>query len=175
MVRTSKMLSRALRHRPEEFGLRLDAGGWADVDALLRACGLTREELHRVVRENDKQRFALSEDGRRIRAVQGHSVAVELGYAPSTPPPVLWHGTHEGAVESILREGLKKGRRQYVHLSGDFETAVRVGRRHGRPVVLRVDTGRCLLRGLEFYLAPNGVWLVDRVPAEALAVVELRA
>ena len=83
-VRLSKFLSFVLRHQPEAVGLSLDAAGWVEVDALLRACAehgrrMSPEDLAEVVRENDKQRFAFSEDGRRIRASQGHSTDVALG------------------------------------------------------------------------------------------------
>ena len=94
LVGTSKFLSKVLRHAPESVGLRLDEAGWVDVDDLLAAAAgagvaLDRPTLERVVAENDKQRFALSADGRRIRASQGHSVAVELGLEPQVPPDVL--------------------------------------------------------------------------------------
>lgn len=173
LVRTSRFLSRVLRHAPESVGLRLDGAGWAEVDDLLEAArgagvALDRATLDRVVGENDKQRFALSADGRRIRASQGHSVPVELGLAAVEPPEVLFHGTAEGSLDAILREGLRPGRRTHVHLSPDEATAVAVGRRHGRPVVLRVPAGRMHRAGHAFYRSDNGVWLTDHVPAEHL-------
>jgi putative RNA 2'-phosphotransferase len=173
LVRTSKFLSKVLRHAPESVGLRLDEAGWADVDDLLAAAAragvrLDRATLDRVVGENDKQRFALSADGTRIRASQGHSVRVELGLQPVEPPEVLFHGTAEGSVASIRREGLRPGRRTHVHLSADEATAVAVGRRHGRPVVLRVPAGQMHRAGHAFYRSDNGVWLTDAVPAERI-------
>lgn len=143
------------------------------MDELLQAArragvALDRATLERVVGENDKQRFALSGDGRRIRASQGHSVPVELGLEPVAPPEVLFHGTAEGSVDAIRREGLRPGRRTHVHLSADHATAVAVGRRHGRPVVLRVLAGRMHRAGHAFYRSENGVWLTDQVPAEHL-------
>lgn len=174
-VRISKFMSLVLRHQPEKIGLALDSEGWADIDELLlkaqqAGVPVTREILDAVVENNDKQRFAVSADGRRIRAQQGHSVEVDLGLAPAAPPDVLFHGTAAASVESIRVQGLIAGKRQHVHLSPDEETAVRVGTRHGRPVVLRVHTGRMHQDGFSFYLSGNGVWLTEVVPAPYLEI-----
>lgn len=171
LVRMSKFLSKVLRHAPESVGLRLDEAGWVDVDELLAAAAragvaLDGPTLQRVVAENDKQRFALSPDGLRIRASQGHSVAVELGLAPVEPPEVLFHGTAERNLDSIRAQGLIPGSRTHVHLSADEATAVNVGRRHGRPVVLRVQSGEMHRAGHPFFRSDNGVWLTAAVPAE---------
>jgi putative RNA 2'-phosphotransferase len=168
LVRLSKFLSLVLRHHPERIGLELDGGGWADVEELLEKSRqadvpLTRELLHQIVEENDKRRFALSPDGRRIRASQGHSIPVELELTPISPPELLYHGTAARALESIRRDGLTGRGRQHVHLSGDEETALAVGRRHGKPVVLKVEAGRMERDGQRFYRSANGVWLTDEV------------
>ena len=175
MSRASRTLSRILRHTPGEAGLTLGPGGWVRVDDLLkglRSLGmrLTREDIERIVAENDKSRFTFSEDGQRIRAAQGHSVGVDLQLAPAVPPPVLYHGTARTSLQAILVEGLKPQRRQHVHLSRDLETATRVGTRHGKPVVLRVDTAALQAEGHPFWQADNGVWLTDQVPPHHLAV-----
>jgi putative RNA 2'-phosphotransferase len=172
-VRTSKFLSLVLRHRPELIGITLDSAGWVAVSELLRACQahghpLTVDDLRRVVTGNDKQRFSLSEDGEMIRANQGHSVPVELGYSPAFPPEILYHGTVEKFLSSIREEGLKKGSRHHVHLSPDEETARRVGRRRGKPLILKVESGRMHSDGYEFFLSANGVWLTEHVPPEYL-------
>ena len=172
-VKTSKFLSLVLRHEPGLIGLTLDSAGWASVSELLQACrthgrSLTLEELHQVVSSNDKQRFSLSEDGQRIRANQGHSLALDLGYSPAVPPNILYHGTVEKFLPSIRAAGLKKGERHHVHLSPDEKTAERVGRRRGRPIVLKVLSGRMHRAGHEFFLSPNGVWLTEHVPPEYL-------
>jgi len=174
MTQDSKLLSYVLRHRPEEAGLTLDAGGWVQVDDLvagLNAAGhrIDRETVLRIAAESDKKRFTVSDDERRIRAAQGHSVEVDLGLTPAEPPAVLYHGTAEGNLAPILAEGLKPGRRQKVHLSGDVPTAVKVGQRHGRPVVLRIDAMAMHRDGLAFWQADNGVWLADHVPPHYLA------
>ncbi len=173
LIRISKFLSKYLRHDPEALSITLEPGGWIDVATLLRAAAargmaITRAELDEVVARNDKQRFAFDESGLRIRANQGHTVPVDLQLEPTTPPGVLYHGTSEAAAPSIRREGLRKMQRNHVHLSADVETAVRVGRRHGRPIVFLVDTAAMVRDGFVFYRAENGVWLVDNVPPRYL-------
>jgi len=169
-VRTSKFLSLILRHKPERVGLALDAEGWVEIDVLLAALTnhgrpLARAVLKRVVAENDKKRFAISADGARIRAVQGHSRSVDLGLAPVQPPPALYHGTVARFVDAIRREGLKPRGRQYVHLSQDWATARAVGARRGAAVVLTVRAGAMGEEGHSFFRAGNGVWLCAAVPA----------
>lgn len=173
LVRVSKYLAKHLRHQPERLGLQLESGGWVRVDDLLAACAahrfpVTRDELERVVAENDKRRYSFDELGTRIRANQGHTVEVDLGLVPVEPPPVLFHGTVERSADKILAEGLRPMSRHHVHLSSDVETARRVGGRRGRPVVLEIDANAMHAAGHEFYVSENGVWLTDAVPAEFL-------
>jgi len=171
LVKASKFLSLVLRHDPASIGITLDEAGWVEVDALLAAAqrsglALDRPTLDRVVAENDKKRFAFSDDGARIRASQGHSVAVDLGLAAQAPPETLFHGTADRNVESIRQGGLRPGSRTHVHLSRDEETAVTVGQRHGRPVVLRIAAGEMHRAGHELVVSENGVWLARTVPVE---------
>jgi putative RNA 2'-phosphotransferase len=173
LVKTSKYLSRHLRHDPARLGITLEPGGWVEVDTLLRACAdrgfpLTRDELRHVVEHNDKRRFSFDEAGTRIRANQGHSVDVDLQLEPAAPPDVLFHGTAEQHVEAIMREGLRPMRRHAVHLSRDHGTATKVGARHGRPVVLEVAAGRMASDGFVFTVSANGVWLTAEVPPRYL-------
>lgn len=173
LVAISKYLSKHLRHQPARLGLTLEPGGWVAVEHLLAAATrhrfpITRAELDEVVAHNSKQRFAFDATGTRIRANQGHSVAVDLHLEPATPPDVLYHGTGHRAVESILRSGLHKMSRHHVHLSADSDTARAVGARHGRPVVLLVDAAAMARAGYIFFCSDNGVWLVDAVPPEYL-------
>ncbi|HEX8203911.1 MAG TPA: RNA 2'-phosphotransferase, partial [Isosphaeraceae bacterium] len=170
LVRISKFLSKHLRHEPERLGLALEPGGWVPVADLLASCArrgvpITRAELDAVVDRNDKRRFSFDPTGARIRANQGHSVAVDLQLEPVEPPGVLYHGTGHRAAEAIARQGLRKMGRHHVHLSGDVETARKVGARHGRPVVFAVDAAAMRRAGHTFYRSANGVWLVDDVPA----------
>ena len=171
-VRISKRLSFVLRHRPDSVGLTLDDAGWADVEELLAALRLTRPQLEQVVAGNDKQRFAFDATGTRIRASQGHSVPVALGYESAVPQAELFHGTVERFLPAILAEGLRPGNRHAVHLSADVETARRVGSRRGRPVVLRVDAAAMAASGATFTRSANGVWLVAAVPAAHLTVLD---
>ena len=168
-VAVSKYLSWVLRHDPDAVGLTLDPQGWVALDALVAAAArdgkrLSAARIAEVVARSDKQRFALSEDGLRIRAQQGHSVDVDLGYAPQTPPPRLFHGTVDRFVPAIAAQGLVKGVRHHVHLSADAETAGRVGARRGVPVVLTVRAGDLAAAGSPFFVTPNGVWLTEHVP-----------
>lgn len=173
-IAKSRFMSLVLRHKPEEIGLTLDAQGWAHVTELVEKAGrhgvaLTPALVTRIVAESDKKRFALSADGLRIRANQGHSVAIDLGLTPQSPPGCLYHGTAEHNLASIRASGLNAASRQHVHLSPDPQTAVKVGSRHGRPVVLVVDAGAMHAEGHVFYRSDNGVWLADAVPPRFIA------
>nr|WP_314623086.1 RNA 2'-phosphotransferase [uncultured Noviherbaspirillum sp.] len=171
----SKFLSYVLRHQPDAIGITLDREGWVDIAALISAAAnagkqLDHECIQNVVMSSDKKRFSISEDGLRIRAVQGHSTdRVDINYAEKTPPALLHHGTAMRFLESINREGLKPGSRQYVHLSEDKDTARTVGQRYGKPVVLEIRALQMHEQGFKFYQAENGVWLTLSVPVLFLA------
>lgn len=170
-TRISKFLSLVLRHRPDLIGLRLDEDGWGDIGELIektRETGLhlTPETIIGVVETNDKQRFAISDDGSRIRSNQGHSIQVNLGLRESVPPEYLYHGTVCHNLAAIRAEGIQRGKRLYVHLSLNREIATMVGKRHGIPVVLIVQSIRMYHSGFSFYLSENGVWMTEHVPAE---------
>ena len=174
--RLSRYLSLILRHHPEVLGISLDAHGWADVDELIAGIAqkknFNREILEEIVRTDKKQRYSFSEDGTKIRANQGHSVQVDLELQPIEPPDLLWHGTAEKYTASIEKTGLKSGSRMYVHLSPDIETAVAVGKRHGRPIVYEVKSGQMYRDGFCFYRSANGVWLTHDVPKVYLVRME---
>ena len=165
----SRFLSLVLRHRPERVGVTLDSAGWVDVERLLEQLRqhrrpLTRPQLEEIVETSNKQRFAFSEDGLRIRANQGHSVEVNLELQPQAPPAELLHGTVAAALDAILEHGLQKMNRHHVHLSANLDTATQVGGRRGKPVILRVDAQAMHAAGHVFYVTENGVWLTDSVP-----------
>ena len=173
LVTVSKFLSKHLRHTPDALGLTLRPGGWVSVDALLLASerigfAITYDELIECVETSDKKRFSFDDTGDLIRANQGHSVEVDLQLEEKEPPDVLFHGTVERFLASIMAEGLKKGKRHHVHLSKDTETARRVGARRGNPVILQVDAGKMHGQGFKFFLSVNGVWLTDSVSADFL-------
>ncbi|MFE0754542.1 RNA 2'-phosphotransferase [Inquilinus sp. NPDC058860] len=175
LTETSKFLSYVLRHEPQAIGLSLDSEGWAGIDALIAAAATNGQALdpqliRAVVDTSDKKRFAISPDGARIRAVQGHSTAeVAIAYAPVEPPEQLFHGTATRFLASIRTEGLVAGSRHHVHLSPDAETATAVGRRHGQPLVLTVAAGAMHRQGFVFHRADNGVWLTKTVPPAFLS------
>ncbi|HEX6181838.1 MAG TPA: RNA 2'-phosphotransferase [Chitinophagaceae bacterium] len=167
--RISKFLSFVLRHKPEHIGIELDENGWTDVQTLVEKVNqngitLTFELLKHIVDTNSKKRFAFNENFDKIRASQGHSIDVELGYVAQQPPAILYHGTAEKSVNSILEQGLQKQNRHHVHLSIDIETAKNVGQRHGEVFIFEVLSGEMHSAGFEFFLSENGVWLTDTVP-----------
>ena len=167
----SKFLSLILRHSPERIQLKLDNNGWADVEELLakskRKVNLDLKTLEIVVETNNKKRFSFNEDKTKIRANQGHSLKnIDLELKAVEPPQFLYHGTVDKFMQSIREKGLQKMNRQHVHLSNDRETAVNVGSRRGKPVILSVRTLEMYTNGFEFFLSENGVWLTDNVPSK---------
>jgi putative RNA 2'-phosphotransferase len=172
----SRFITMVLRHKPETIGITLDKAGWVDVSILLKALkdhgrAVTPEELVEEVKNNSKQRYALSADGKRIRASQGHSIEVDLQYKPAIPPDILYHGTATRHVASIFQNGIIKGERHHVHMSKDTETAISVGKRHGNPMVLQIDAKQMNADGVIFYVSDNGVWLTDIVAPKYLTIV----
>ncbi len=170
--KTSKFISLILRHKPEIIGITLDEHGWANVEELIEGIKKTRlfdmEMLEKIVRTDNKQRYSFNEDKTLIRANQGHSIPVDVELPVTEPPEYLYHGTGQKYVESIDRTGLIPKSRLYVHLSADPETAVKVGNRHGKPVVYRTSSGQMQKDGYVFYRSVNGVWLTKEVPVKYL-------
>jgi putative RNA 2'-phosphotransferase len=169
----SKFLSLVLRHEPSAAHVTLDSAGWVEVEALLAGCvmagkAISRDDLEHVVVTNAKKRFEFSADGTRIRASQGHSVEVELEYAPQEPPELLYHGTATCFLDSIRAQGLLKMERHHVHLSAETRMTLEVGARHGKPVLLTILAGEMHAAGHVFFRSTNGVWLVDHVPPNFL-------
>lgn len=169
---TSKYISLILRHQPEVIGITLDEHGWADVNQLIEGVNkthpLTGELLEEIVRTDEKQRYSFNEDHTKIRANQGHSIPVDVELKEAEPPEELYHGTGEKYTGSIEQQGLIPKSRLYVHLSKDTETAVKVGQRHGKPVVYTVMAGEMYRDGYQFFLSANGVWLTKEVPVRYL-------
>ncbi len=171
LVKLSKFLSLVLRHQPEIIGLSLDENGWADVIQLIdlskqSRTPLTKTLLEEIVATNDKVRFSFNEEKSKIRASQGHSIKVNLALVPQQPPNNLFHGTATRFLESIRDRGLVPGNRQHVHLSLDESTAVKVGQRHGKPVVVKIRGFDMYQAGFVFFRSDNGVWLTEIVPPE---------
>ena len=169
---TSKFISLILRHKPETIGITLDEHGWANVDELIAGISKTEnfnmDMLEEIVRTDEKQRYSFNDDKTLIRANQGHSIPVDVELEKLEPPKYLYHGTGEKYKESIDKLGLIPKSRLYVHLSPDIETALKVGSRHGKPVVYRVLARDMYNAGFDFFKSVNGVWLTKEVPTKYL-------
>ena len=163
-TKTSKFLSLVLRHKPQQIGIELMKGGWAPVDKVLKGLNISMEDLKYIVDTDEKKRYSFNEDKTLIRANQGHSINIDMQFEEQKPPKYLYHGTATKFADGIFGKGITKQNRQYVHLSKDTETAVKVGRRHGEPLVLLVRAEEMYDNGYKFYLSENGVWLTDIVP-----------
>ncbi|RDI07007.1 RNA 2'-phosphotransferase [Flavobacterium sp. AG291] len=173
----SKFLSLVLRHKPETIGITLNENGWTSVALLLEKMNhegkvIDLDILKFIVETNTKKRFAFNEDFSQIRASQGHSLNIELGYEPKQPPALLFHGTAVQNVAAILEHGLIKGKRHHVHLSTSTDTAKNVGSRYGKPVLLDIQAGQMHKDGYKFFISENNVWLTDNVPAHYITVIE---
>lgn len=172
LTNKSKFLSLILRHKPEQYGIKLDKqGGWAKVDDVIKKCNFTLEELEEIVKVDNKQRYSFNEDKSKIRANQGHSINIDLKLKTITPPIFLYHGTIEKFINSIMENGLLKQNRQYVHLSKDIETAKQVALRRGKPIILKILARKMMFDGYKFFISNNGVYLTDNVPSEYLKII----
>lgn len=170
-TKISKFLSYVLRHKPETIDLKIDNNGWVNIAELISKTNLaseigtlTLDQLKEVVANSDKKRFLISDDATKIRANQGHSINVDLQLKEAIPPETLYHGTAKRFLESIGEHGLLPGERHHVHLSTDFDTALTVGHRYGKPIVLKIKALMMHQQGFKFFLSENGVWLTDKVP-----------
>lgn len=171
LVKLGKRISYLLRHDPEK--LEMDDNGWISVMDLLYYLDISKDMLDDIVETNDKKRFSYSLDGTMIRANQGHSIDVDVELEETKPPRYLYHGTSNLFMKPILKYGLNKMKRKYVHLSEDYDTAVSVGKRHSKnkePVILTIDSGEMSNNGHKFYLSKNGVWLTDNVPPDYIRI-----
>jgi putative RNA 2'-phosphotransferase len=173
LLHISKFLSLVLRHQPETIAIELDQNGWVAVDELLEKVNkhglhLDRATLDYLVATNPKKRFAFNETLNKIRASQGHSIEIALGYESQKPPEILYHGTGEKSVQAILATGLDKRSRHHVHLSKDIATALKVGQRHGKPFIFQVLAEQMYNDNFLFFVSENGVWLTAHVPPQYL-------
>lgn len=173
LTHISKFLSLVLRHQPDTIDIQLDKNGWTDINELIEKANnygvnFDRETLNHIVATNSKKRFAFNDTLDKIRASQGHSIDIELGFTKQKPPEILFHGTAEEFVQSISETGLEKRKRQHVHLSSDLETALKVGQRHGKPFIFKVLAEQMYNDNFQFYISDNSVWLTDNVPTKYL-------
>lgn len=173
----SVFISLVLRHKPDAAGIQLDVHGWANVEELISGINSTGRKidmkvLEEIVASDEKGRYSFNEDKSLIRANQGHSIPVDVDLKEQEPPEFLYHGTAERFLEDIQSEGLRPMSRLYVHLSKDKETAIKVGKRHGKPVILQVHSGELFRDGNKFYLSENGIWLIQSVPTRYFEIME---
>lgn len=175
-IEISKYLSYILRHKPETINLKLDKEGWGDIQYIIdnSEMKLSYDKIKEIVDTNDKKRFSISEDGTKIRANQGHTTKdVDIHFKKSIPPIILYHGTQESNIPSIMKKGLLPMKRQYVHLSNDIETAKKVGdRRKGKTIILSIDAKQMLADGIEFYISDNNVWLVKEINKKYIDIIK---
>ena len=162
----SKRLAYLLRHSKLP-----NHKGWIKVDVVQNELGVLLLDIQKIVYEDTKGRFEFSEDKSSVRALYGHSIDVNLGLEPTTPPPVLYYGTAEKYIDSIMKEGLRPRKRNFVHLSETMDMAKQVGTRHGSPVVLSIDIEAMIRAGYKFYKAQNGIWLTGDIPPIFLKAV----
>ncbi|WP_455684251.1 RNA 2'-phosphotransferase [Thomasclavelia sp.] len=168
LVKMGKYISLILRHKPELINLKIDEHGWANVDDLLKGINnngryISKEILDIIVNTNNKKRYQYNNDHTKIRANQGHSIKVDVELQEKVPPNILYHGTAQKYLDKIRESGIRKMNRLYVHLSKDIETAINVGKRHGQPIVLVINTEAMIKDGFKFYYSNNGVWLCDDI------------
>ncbi|HBG4827169.1 TPA: RNA 2'-phosphotransferase [Clostridioides difficile] len=173
----SIFISLILRHKPETIGIKLDDYGYADVNELIEKINNTGrniniEILEQIVKEDNKQRYSFNDDRSKIRANQGHSINVNVELRELEPPKYLYHGTATRFLDNIKNEGIIKQSRLYVHLSRDIDTAIKVGKRHGTPVILKINTGKMYENGYKFYLSENNVWLCEYIPFKYVEIFE---
>ncbi len=177
LVKLGRFISLVLRHSPETIGIKLDKNGWANVEELLNLMNKNGKKidintLNEIVETNNKKRYEFSDDFKKIRACQGHSISVDLELEQAVPPEFLYHGTAVKNIESIKVTGIKKADRQYVHLSADYDTAYNVGKRHGKPYTIKVLSGKMDKDGKKFYISKNKVWLSENISPEYLIFEE---
>lgn len=170
-----KFISLILRHDPKVIDIILDENGWANVDDLIKGINRAGKQidfitLKRIVNENNKQRYSFSDDQIKIRANQGHSIKVDIELEEKIPPESLYHGTAKRFIESIMNMGIQKQSRQHVHLSSDLNTAYSVGKRHGEPIVLKINSKAMFEDGYKFYISKNMIWLTDLVPVKYISI-----
>lgn len=177
LSRHSKFLSLVLRHKPDLIGIELDTAGWTEVSTLLerlntRGNTIDYLKLEEIVANNNKKRFEFNEDKTKIRASQGHSIDVDLGYEEKKPPSILYHGTAKRFINSILNKGILKGNRHHEHLSSTKETAKKVGQRHGKVAIIYINAEKMYEDGHKFFVSTNGVWLTETVPSEYIRFIQ---
>ncbi len=170
-IKLSQLTSYILRHKPEDYGITLDAEGWVAVPVLVEQitrrhnefAGINKGSFEQITKQSGKQRFEIKDN--RIRAFYGHSIEAKIVRNKSCPPDMLYHGTPTDTAELILKDGLKPMNRQNVHMSSDEQTAEIVAKRwHSDYLILKVDAKRAFADGINFYQGNENIWLADFIP-----------
>lgn len=172
MKNVSRKISYLLRHNPED--LLMDKEGWVMTSQLLTKLNIRLKDLEEIVETNDKKRFSFNENKTKIRANQGHSknLGIKIDYDVVKFPTTYFHGTATKNVRSILKNGLNSGKREFVHLSKDIETATLVALRHSKDVsTLAIDGSQMKFDGYNIYESENGVILTEEVPPKYLRII----
>ena len=180
-LKLSKLISGLLRHYPEQIGVKLSKDGYVSISDLVRGIRekwknkhlyqwVSKEHIIALAQLDPKGRFEIKDD--KIRASYGHSIQVSVEREPDRKVKTLYHGTSESFLESIMKEGLKPMKRQWVHLTSSFDDAVNVGRRKGgRTVVLVINAEELRKKGIEVYKAGKNVYLVKKVLPDCIEKV----
>lgn len=167
----SKRLAFLLRHdRTYDF----DLCGWRAVEELVSNHGFSSTELYSIVATDLKGRYELSPDRSLIRARWGHSIPVEFGDECSKVPDTLYHGTADIYLHCILKDGVKRKDRQFVHLTDDIILAMETGKRHGNPVILTVNAKKMKEDGFQFWKRGEKIWLTKAVAPQYLTATQDR-
>ena len=184
LVALSRMLTGILRHFPEKFGVHLDEHGWANIYDIVK--GIKRrhrrfrwlkvKHIEAIVLTDDKGRYQLDIENKRIRATYGHSIRVDLSDLPTDGvPDILYYPTTEEELEFIQEMGLRPGDRKWVHLSKSYEDAYIAGRhRVEDPVILEIDAKGAIDAGYQIYVSSPKVFISNEVPPQFIKVAEKR-
>lgn len=179
----SKTLSYILRHHPEDFDLKMEIDGTVKIDKLLhtlreddRFKNLEYKDLKDLVKKDKKNRFTIiksDNENLRIKANYGHSIDnIDLNYENIKPPKYLYHGTTKKFYENILKQGLKKMNRKYVHLSKSKKQAYEVGkRREKNPIILKIEALKMYNDGYNFFKTESNIILTEYVDEQYISLV----
>ncbi len=162
-----------LRHRPDEFGLDIDAYGFVPLQQVVDAVRERYEEageadVLELLDSPDQHRFEIVEG--KIRALYGHSFFVEMDGEPLVAPEVLYMGTTATDARRFGRDGIVPNDRFYVHLSQSREVAAERSREPDGPVVIEVMARAAAEAGIVFY-ARGEVVLTRQIPVEFVGPV----
>ena len=162
LLKLSKFLVYVCRHGALDWGLRADPDGWLDIDdvLLLRPSRvLERGHVAQIVDMACDGRLEIDSSGSRIRAVQGHSVAIRDDSfrrveTHDAIPRWLIHGTDEEAFLKIRREGIHPMTRQHVHSAQSLDVVHDYSTVH-----IYIDRNEVLRSGMELLISRSGVIL----------------